>query len=58
MWYDLVIDGKLMEQNLKISGRERSWLDSQLSRAGIGQLSEVFYAACDKDGNFFACRGK
>ena len=58
IWYDLVIDGKLMEQNLKISGRERSWLDSQLSRAGIGQLSEVFYAACDKDGNFFACRGK
>lgn len=58
IWYDLVIDGKLMEQNLKISGRERSWLDSQLSRTGIGQLSEVFYAACDKDGNFFACRGK
>ena len=27
-------------------------------RAGIGQLSETFYAACDNQDNFFACRGE
>lgn len=57
-WYDLVLDGNLMMENLKNSGKDRTWLMTQLSRQGIGQISEVFYAACDKDDNFFACRGK
>ena len=57
-WYDLVMDGQLMPDHLKASGKDRTWLDSQLARADIGQMSEAFYAACDKDGNFFACRGK
>ena len=58
LWYDLVIDGHLMPKNLKKSGRDQSWLKSQLSRQGIGQVSEVFYAACDRQGNFFATRTK
>lgn len=57
-WYDLVLDGKLIEENLHISGKDRTWLNTQLSRAGIGQLSETFYAACDNQDNFFACRGE
>ena len=55
-WYDLVLDGKLIEENLYTSGKDRTWLNTQLSRAGIGQLSETFYAACDNQDNFFACR--
>ena len=55
-WYDLVLDGKLIEENLHTSGKDRTWLNTQLSRAGIGQLSETFYAACDNQDNFFACR--
>lgn len=57
-WYDLVLDGHLMQEHLRASGNDKTWLDTQLSRAGIGQLSEVFYAACDKQNNFFACRGE
>lgn len=57
-WYDLVLDGQLMQEHLRASGNDKTWLDTQLSRAGIGQLSEVFYAACDKKNNFFACRGE
>lgn len=56
-WYDLVLDGRLMEDNLKGAGRDLRWLQEQLHKAGIGQRSEVFYAACDKQGRFFACRG-
>ena len=41
-WYDLVLDGKLIEENLRTSGKDRTWLNTQLSRAGIGQLSEAF----------------
>ena len=56
-WYDLILDGRLMEDNLKDAGRDMHWLQEQLHKAGIGQRSEVFYAACDKQGRFFACRG-
>lgn len=57
-WFDLIIDGKLMPANLKNSGRDEAWLRTQLHHEDIGQVSEVFYAACDKDGGFFACRAK
>ena len=57
-WYDLILDGRLMEDNLKAAGRDETWLNSQLHQAGIGQRAETFYAACDKQGRFFACRGK
>lgn len=56
-WYDLILDGRLMSDNLKASGRDETWLNQQLHQAGIGQRKEVFYAACDKQGRFFACRG-
>lgn len=56
-WYDLILDGRLMEDNLKSAGHDMRWLQEQLHKAGIGQQSEVFYAACDKQNRFFACRG-
>ena len=46
-----------MEDNLKSAGHDMRWLQEQLHKAGIGQQSEVFYAACDKQNRFFACRG-
>lgn len=58
LWVDLVIDGRLLTNSLDKTGRNRDWLNTQLHRQSIGQLSEVFYAACDQNGNFFACRGK
>lgn len=57
-WYDLILDGRLMEDNLKESGHTLQWLDNQLHGCGIGQRQETFYAACDKYGHFFACRAK
>ena len=57
-WYDLIIDGQLMQDNLKAAGRDEQWLNTQLHAQGIGQRSEVFYAACDKYDGFFACREK
>lgn len=55
-WYDLIIDGHLMQDNLKAAGRDERWLDARLHAQGIGQHGEVFYAACDKADGFFACR--
>ena len=56
--YGIIKNGKLIEENLHTSGKDRTWLNTHLSRAGIGQLSETFYAACDNQDNFFACRGE
>lgn len=58
IWYDLIIDGQLMQDNLKAAGRDERWLDAQLHAQGIGQRGEVFYAACDRGDGFFACRMK
>ena len=58
IWYDLIIDGQLMQDNLKAVGRDERWLDAQLHAQGICQRSDVFYAACDKADGFFACRVK
>lgn len=55
-WYDLILDGRLMEDNLREAGHDEAWLSGQLHKAGIGQRGEVFYAACDKQNRFFACR--
>lgn len=56
LWYDLILDGNVMEHNLKECGRDRAWLQTQLHRRGIGQTGEVFYAACDESGNFYVSR--
>ena len=55
-WTDLIIDGCVQHDNLKKAGKDTTWLNTQLSRQGIGQTSATFYAACDKQDNFFACR--
>lgn len=57
-WYDLILDGRLMSDNLKAAGRDENWLDNQLHRVGISRTKDAFYAACDKQGRFFACRGQ
>lgn len=55
-WSDLVVDGNVLQDSLKRSGKTMDWLRQQLHRQGIGQISETFYAACDNQDNFFACR--
>lgn len=56
LWYDLILDGKIMEGNLTECGRDKSWLLQKLHGEGIGQIGEAFYAACDENGNFYACK--
>lgn len=56
LWSSLILDGKVMEENLSSAGYDRRWLQKQLHSQGIGQISQVMYAACDRQGTFFACR--
>lgn len=49
----LIVDGRVLEENLKQSGKDHVWLSRQLDRQGISQ-KDVFFAVCDSNGTFAA----
>lgn len=53
LFANIVVDGHIMEHNLKHVGKDRNWLDQQLDGQNIKKLKDVFLAICDKQGNFY-----
>lgn len=54
--YDLVVDGKIMSDNLKAIGRDEIWLEKQLKKFDA-KPSNTLIATMDGKGNFF-CQKK
>ena len=54
--YDLVIDGKIMNKNLKILGKNYSWLKKQVEKFGI-KPEEALVVTIDGKGQIF-CQKK
>jgi Predicted membrane protein len=50
---DLVMNGKLIKNNLATSGYDKRWLMEQINNAGIPQIEHVFYAGLDTTGTMF-----
>lgn len=50
---DVIIDGKVMEENLTGAGLNMEWLNSQLNSQNIKDASEVFYAGIDNSRKLF-----
>jgi uncharacterized membrane protein YcaP (DUF421 family) len=50
---DIIIDGNLMKENLKGTGLNEQWLNSQLKRQKVNSISEVFYAGIDNNKNLY-----
>ncbi len=46
---NVIIDGKIMSQNLKHIGNNENWLTKQLRIHNISDVSEVFLATCDRN---------
>lgn len=44
---NIIIDGKLLKENLKFTGNDEKWLLKQLKLQGINKYSDVFLACCD-----------
>lgn len=44
---NVIIDGKIMEQNLRHTGKNEKWLIDQLKGKNIKNISDVFLATCD-----------
>ena len=47
---NVVIDGKIMHDNLKHTGRDEKWLMTQLHAQGADQLNQILLSTCDMNG--------
>ncbi len=52
LFTELIMDGRILEDNLKRMGLDLIWLDKQLQQRRIDSAREVFLAICDRNLNF------
>lgn len=50
---DIIVDGKLLMNNLIDASLDKGWLMTQLSSKGINNIEQVFYAGLDTSGNLY-----
>ncbi|MDP4144890.1 MAG: DUF421 domain-containing protein [Bacillota bacterium] len=50
---DLVIDGRVMSENLKQTNFDEKWLDEQLKKNGALNIKDVLYAGLDSNGGLY-----
>jgi uncharacterized membrane protein YcaP (DUF421 family) len=50
---DLIMDGKVLAENLMSVKLDETWLKNQLSAQGITDVEQVFYAGLDSSGNLY-----
>ena len=48
---NIIIDGKVLEENLKNTGNNLKWLHDNLEKQNAGRIEEILLATCDKDNN-------
>lgn len=48
---NVIIDGHVMKENLKSTGKNEQWLKKQLSSYGVTELKEIMLATCDSTNN-------
>lgn len=47
---NVIMDGVIMNQNLKNIGKDEQWLKSQLKLKKVGSCKDIFLAICDENG--------
>jgi uncharacterized membrane protein YcaP (DUF421 family) len=50
---EIIVDGKLVQKNLKELDLSNQWLNEQLKQSGANSAKEVFYAELQSDGSLF-----
>lgn len=48
---NVIIDGRIIHDNLKFTGNNEKWLERQLHAQGVAAIKDVFLATCDKENN-------
>lgn len=52
LFTELIMDGRILEDNLKRMGLDLTWLDEQLKQRRVHSARDVFLAVCDKNLKF------
>lgn len=52
LFTELIMDGRILEDNLKRMGLDRTWLNKQLKQRHIHSPQEIFLAVCDRNLKF------
>lgn len=52
LFTELIMDGRVLEGNLKRMGLDLTWLDKQLKQRKVRSAKDVFLAVCDQKLNF------
>lgn len=55
---EVIMDGRILGENLKRMGLDTSWLQKQLESNGYGSAKEVFLGVCDKNNKLSLFEGK
>lgn len=48
----LIMEGKVLENNLKSCGKEMQWLKKEIKRQNNSSIENIFFAACDSNDTF------
>ena len=48
---NIILDGKLLKNNLKSTGNNEKWLNNEMKKQGIKNITNIFLATCDVDNN-------
>ncbi len=48
---NVILDGKILENNLKSTGNNMVWLENEIKKQGITKINDIFLATCDIDNN-------
>ena len=51
MFTELILDGRILEENMRRMGLNAAWLNKQLRRQGLRSADEVFLGLCDDQKN-------
>lgn len=46
---NIIIDGKILKQNLRHIGKDEAWLERQLHEFGVSDVKNIYLATCDKE---------
>lgn len=53
---DIIIDGNIMQENLRSAKLNEEWLTNKLSAQGVSNAQEVFYAGLDSSGDLYVSK--
>lgn len=48
---NIIMDGKVLPNNLKSTGNNITWLENEIKKQGVKEIEDIFLATCDVDNN-------